>query len=76
MFKQIYIIIKITIYTLGLCLTSYSILTDGIVDSHTPPTGFIISFLIILLASVFILIDFLLKKHLKNHSFHTKINII
>ncbi len=76
MLKHVYILIKIILYVLGLCLISYSVVTDGIVDSHTPPVGFIISFFIILITSIFIIIDFSLKKYLKSYSFHIKINIV
>ena len=66
--------IKTFIYVLGICLTIFLILKQGITDSHTPPGGFIISGLMILIG--LLIIDIFLKKRLKNFYLHLNTNLI
>ena len=68
--------IKTFIYVLGICLTIFLILKQGITDSHTPPGGFIISGLMILIGLFFLIIDLFLKKRLKNFYLHLNTNLI
>jgi len=67
---------KTVIYIIGFCLTIFLISKEGINTTHTPPGGFIISVLMILIALVFLIIDLFLKKQLKDFYFHLNTNII
>lgn len=55
-----YEIVKIIFYTIGLCFTIYSILEFGLIDSHTPPIGFIIPLFIMAFGFLWMIIDWLI----------------
>jgi len=65
--KSIYNKIKFIVYLFGLFLTIYSILKYGLVESHTPPLGFVIPIFFILLSLVWIIFDWLLVYILKSN---------
>ncbi len=73
--NKTYKTLKYFLYTISLLFTIYSIITDGIGGSHTPPLGFVIPVLIILTSLFFIVMDFLFRKRLKNYQSHLSINI-
>lgn len=58
--NNIYYYIKCAVYAFGALLTVFSSLKYGLVSSHTPPIGFIISLFIVILASTWIIVDWVL----------------
>lgn len=61
-----YEIVKILFYTINLCFTIYSILKFGLIDSHTPPIGFIIPLFIMVFGFLWMIIDWLIVCFLKS----------
>ncbi|GEM_PF-5893038 len=57
-----YDIFKTIVYLIGLIFTIYSILKFGLINSHTPPLGFVIPFFTIFIALLWELLDWILKK--------------
>lgn len=62
---------------LGALITVFSILKYGLVSSHTPPMGFIIPLFIVVLASAWIIVDWVLFNVLNRKvDFNFKIHYI
>jgi len=61
-FKISYSIIKLSFYFIGFVLTIFTILKFGLVSSHTPPLGFVIPVLIIVIGSFWLIIDWIISK--------------
>ena len=57
--------VKIGFYFLGIIITIFSILKFGLVDSHTPPLGFALPVIIMIIGSFGLIIDWLLSRFLK-----------
>jgi len=73
---KIYNYFKVILYLSALSLTTYSIIKEGVRHSHTPPTGFVIPVFIIFVAIIFMLIDLLIRKKMKNYNAHFMINFL
>ncbi len=74
--------LKIIIYIIGLCLTIFSIIKHGLVDSHTPPLGFTIPVFFLIIGAFWVGIDYLIsiffdiKIRYRNHYFGIGINLM
>ena len=62
---NLYSKIKIVIYFTGLCLTVFLVYKVGLVHSHTPPPGFVVALLFVLISSVWLILDWFLVKIFK-----------
>jgi len=60
----------------GFLLTIYLILQNKNGGGHTPPAGFIISLMMIFLAILFLIIDFIFKRKSNDYYLHLNTNII
>ena len=61
----IYKRIKITVYLLGFCLTITSMLKYGLEGTHIPPLCFLLALLMLLLSTIWIIIDFCISYFIK-----------
>ena len=74
--------LKIIIYIIGLCLTILSIIKHGLADSHTPPLGFVIPVLFLIIGAFWVVVDYLIsiffdiKISYRNHYLGIGINLM
>ncbi|PIA78528.1 hypothetical protein BFR04_03055 [Gaetbulibacter sp. 4G1] len=74
--------LKVIIYIIGLCLTIFSIIKHGLVDSHTPPLGIAISVIFLIVGAFWVVIDYLIsvffdiKISYRNHYFGIGTNLM
>jgi len=53
--------LKTLVYIIGFCLTIYSVLKFGLIDSHTPPLGFVIPVFFLILGFIWVIVDWVLS---------------
>ncbi len=70
-----YDLVKIVIYLLGFIFSVYSILKHGLIDSHTPPVGFVVPFLLMLIAIIWYIVDLILIKFLEYLKISKAVNL-
>lgn len=78
-----YNIIKLIVYIIGLCLTAYAIFKYGLIDSHTPPVGFVLPVFFMTIGFIWVIVDWLIscffktiKISYRTHYFGIGINLV